>query len=137
MIQLARTPMRKNRKQSSAWMRRKAKQGFRGYPVATIAFYGPTAILLRRWSSASRATRGTLWIPLERWFSEDGDVRNDIAIGEKIIAFLKEHNAKSVIATDGLIGCPHEEGIDYPDGKSCPQCPYWAGRDRFTRERIH
>ena len=40
-------------------------------------------------------------------------------------------------ATDGLIGCPHEEGIDYPEGKSCPQCPYWAGRDRFTRERIH
>ena len=23
-----------------------------------------------------------------------------------------------------LIGCPHEEGIDYPEGHSCPHCPY-------------
>jgi hypothetical protein len=75
--------------------------------------------------------------PLECWFSENTDVRNDPATGEEILAFLKEHGAKSVIATDGLIGCPHEEGIDYPQGKSCPRCPYWAGRDRFTRERIH
>jgi hypothetical protein len=38
--------------------------------------------------------------------------------GEKVVAFLKEHTAKSVIVTDGIIGCPHEEGIDYPEGKS-------------------
>jgi hypothetical protein len=129
--------MRKNRRQSSAWMRRKAKQGFRGYPVATIAFYGPTADLATKVVVSITRDEGHPVDPLERWFSEDGDVRNDIAIGEKIIAFLKEHNARSVIATDALIGCPHEEGIDYPEGKSCPQCPYWAGRDRFTRERIH
>lgn len=29
-----------------------------------------------------------------------------------------------------------EEGIDYPDGGSCPPCPFWAGRDRFTHELI-
>src|SRR5712692_4405008 len=34
---------------------------------------------------------------------------------------------------DGIIGCPHEEGIDYPEGKSCPQCPYWARRARPAR----
>jgi hypothetical protein len=34
--------------------------------------------------------------------------------------------------TDKIIGCPHEEGIDYPDGEQCPVCPYWAGRDRWT-----
>ena len=129
--------MRKNRKQSSAWMRRKSKQGFRGYPVATTAFYGPTADLATKVVVSITRDEGHPVDPLERWFSEDGDVRNDIAIGEKIIAFLKEHNARSVIATDALIGCPHEEGIDCPEGKSCPQCPYWAGRDRFTRERIH
>src|ERR1700758_5583094 len=27
----------------SPWLGRKVKQGFRGYPIATIAFYGPTA----------------------------------------------------------------------------------------------
>lgn len=74
--------------------------------------------------------------PLERWFSEEMDVRTNASVGERVLAFLKDHAAKSVIATDGIIGCPHEEGIDYPEGKSCPQCPYWAGRDRFTRERV-
>jgi hypothetical protein len=29
-----------------------------------------------------------------------------------------------------MLGCPHEEGIDYPEGEACPECPYWAGRDR-------
>jgi hypothetical protein len=38
--------------------------------------------------------------------------------------------------TDRIIGCPHEEGIDYPDGQKCPQCPYWASRDRFTHDVI-
>jgi hypothetical protein len=27
---------------------------------------------------------------------------------------------------------PHEERIDYPEGEACPQCPFWAGRDRFA-----
>ena len=129
--------MGKNRKQSSAWLRRKSKQGFRGYPVATIAFYGPTATLATKVVVSITRDEGRDVDPLERWFSESGDVRNDLDIADKISAFLKENRAKSVIVTDGLIGCPHEEGIDYPEGKSCPQCPYWAGRDRFTRERIH
>jgi hypothetical protein len=118
------------------WQGKKAKQGFRGYPVATVAFYGPTADLATKIVVAIVRDEGHEPDPLKCWFSEDTDVRNNPAIGEKILAFLKEHAAKSVIVTDGLIGCPHEEGIDYPEGKSCPLCPYWAGRDRFTRERI-
>ena len=129
--------MGKNRKQSSAWLRRKFKQSFRDYPVDTIAFYGPTATLATKVVVSITRDEGQDVDPLERWTSESGDVRNDLAIADKINAFLNENRAKSVIATDGLIGCPHEEGIDYPEGKSCPQCPYWAGRDRFTRERIH
>src|SRR5262249_17918794 len=26
--------------------------------------------------------------------------------------------------------------IDYPMGRTCPQCPFWAGIDRFTLEPI-
>ena len=128
--------MGKNWNPRSTWLRRKAKQGFHGYPLATIAFYGPTATLATKVVASIVRDEGHDPDPLERWFSEDSDVRNDPAIADKIVAFLKEHGAKSVIATEGLIGCPHEEGIDYPEGKSCPQCPYWAGRDRFTHERI-
>jgi hypothetical protein len=128
--------MSKRWKPSSPWLRRKAKQGFRGYPIATIAFYGPTVDLATKIVVAIVRDEGREPDPLERWFSEGTDVRSDLAVGEKVFAFLKEHAAKSVIVTDRLIGCPHEEGIDYPEGKSCPLCPYWAGRDRFTRERI-
>jgi hypothetical protein len=112
--------MGKNRKQSSAWLRRKSKQGFRGYPVATIAFYGPTATLATKVVVSITRNEGRDVDPLERWTSGSGDVHNDLAIADKINAFLKENRAKSVIATDGLIGCPQEEGIDYPEGKSCP-----------------
>jgi len=74
---------------------------------------------------------------LKRWFSTGNeDVRQDLDIGGQILAFLKPHAPRSTVMTDGIIGCPHEEGVDYPEGRSCQQCPYWAGRDRFTHERI-
>jgi hypothetical protein len=116
--------MSKNWKPSSPWLRRKVKQGFRGYPIATISFYG-SADLATKIVVAIVRDEGREPDPLERWFSEDTDIRTDPAVGEKVLAFLKEHAAKSVIVTNGLIGCTHEEGIDYPEGKSCPQCPYW------------
>jgi hypothetical protein len=123
-------------KRRKTWVDKKTKRGFRGYPVATVAFYGPTADLATKIVVAIVRDEGCEPDPLERWFSGDVDVRVNREIGEKVAAFLREHAAKSVIAADRIIGCPHEEGIDYAEGKSCPLCPYWAGRDRFTGERI-
>jgi hypothetical protein len=34
---------------------------------------------------------------------------------------------------NGIFGCPHEEGIDYPNGGVCPRCPFWAEHDRFEQ----
>jgi hypothetical protein len=75
-------------------------------------------------------------LTLERWFSEDQDVRNDPAIAHHILAFIEQHGAKSVTMADRILGCPHEEGVDYPEGQICPQCPFWAHRDRWTGEVI-
>jgi hypothetical protein len=108
---------------SAIWLRKKAKRGFHGYPIATVASIVPGD--------------GCDPDPIQRWLSQDTDVRTDPEIGEQVIAFLTAHAARSVVVTDGIIGCPHEEGIDYPDGQSCPQCPHWAGRDRWTGERVH
>jgi hypothetical protein len=69
---------------------------------------------------------------MRRWFAEAGDARKDDKILTEITTFLREHEVHSVAMTDKIIGCPHEEGIDYPDGEQCPVCPYWAGRDRWT-----
>ncbi len=122
---------------SALWLRNKAKRGFRGYPIATVAFYGPNTDLATKVVASIVPGENCDPDPLERWVSQNTDVRTDSKIGEQVISFLRANGARSIVVTDGIIGCPHEEGIDYPDGASCPKCPYWAGRDRFTHERIH
>lgn len=105
----------------------------RGYPVGTIAFYGPDD---RRASkvAASIIRHEGAEAELRRWFSEAGDLRTDTATASEIAAYLREHAVHSVAMVDAIIGCPHEEGIDYPTGESCPHCPFWKGRDRWTGE---
>lgn len=46
---------------------------------------------------------------------------------------LRKQGAKSVAMTDAILGCPHEEGIDYPEGEKCPHCPFWADKDRWAK----
>lgn len=123
---------------AQSWLGKKFRPGFRGYPIATVAFYGPNDQLATKIVVSVILTENNEPDFLKRWFSEgDLDVRSDPAIGEQVLAFLKTHSPRSTVVTDRIIGCPHEEGTDYPEGASCPQCPFWAGRDRFTHERIH
>lgn len=115
---------------------KRAKKGFRGYPVGTIACYG---------TDDRRATKLVVSIvehdganpsEIRKWYTEDGDVRDTLEITEETVGFLERHGARSVVMPDRIIGCPHEEGIDY-EGQTCPQCPFWANRDRWTGEVIH
>jgi hypothetical protein len=118
-------------------LEKKARRGFRGYPVATVAYYGPDDKVATKVAVGIISREDGDVESLERWFSEKGDVRFDQTIHSQILAFIREHNARSVVVTDGTIGCPHEEGIDYPEEESCPQCPYWADRDRWSGEMSH
>jgi len=115
-------------------LRKKARRGFRGFPAATVAFYGPDDKRASKVAVGIKHAEGAELAVLERWFSEEGDVRTDPVIGGNILRLVEEHGVKSVIMTDGIIGCPHEEGIDYPEGQVCPQCPFWAHRNRWTGE---
>lgn len=113
------------------WLQKKARRGMRGYPVGTIAFYGPDD---RR---ASKIAASVVRAPdaeptMRRWFAGTGDIRADARVMAEVATFLREQGAGSVAMMDRIIGCPHEEGIDYPDGQACPQCPSWAGRNRWT-----
>jgi hypothetical protein len=106
-----------------------------GYPIATIAYYGPENKM------ASKVVVGIIRsendkepLELRKWFARDQDVRNDSAIIHEMIDFIQAHFVYRVAMVDKIIGCPHEEGIDYPLGEVCPHCPYWANRDRFTGE---
>ncbi len=66
-------------------MKKKARRGFRGYPVATVAFYGPTD---------TKATKAAVGIvtkedaepeALEHWLGENRDVRTDPVVTREIL----------------------------------------------------
>ncbi len=113
---------------------KKRNRGFRGYPVATVAFYGPDDTCATKVAVGIVQAEGEDADALERWFSETTDMRNDPEITEAIVHFIEKHGAKSVAVTNRIIGCPHEEGIDYPEGQKCPRCLFWAHRDRWRGE---
>ena len=117
-------------------LRKKAKKGMRGWPIATIAFYGP---------NLSQATKVVVSVvpsehaepqELRDWKVEVGDVRSDPAITQEILEFIVAHGVLSIVTSDGIIGCPHQQGIDY-EGEWCPVCLFWHGRDRFTGQFVH
>jgi hypothetical protein len=103
------------------------------FPIATVAFYGPDD------RHASKVVVGVMQSedsdvdPIKRWMSGTTDVRNDPKIQNEITAFLEEQGVTRVGCIDRIIGCPHEEGIDYPEGMAkCPMCSFWSNRDRWT-----
>lgn len=104
--------------------------------MATVAFYGPDDTRASKASVGIVLAEGAEPAALKRWFSEETDVRFDREIGSEILAFLREHGIRSVLLADRIIGCPHEEGIDYPEGEVCPRCPFWAHRDRWSGDVI-
>jgi hypothetical protein len=117
-------------------LHKKARKGLRGWPIATIAFYGP---------NLSQATKVAVGIvpsenaevqELRNWKLDRGDVRADPNIAREILEFIEQHGVLSVAMTDSIIGCPHQQGIDY-EGEWCPACEFWHGKDRFTGQTIN
>lgn len=116
---------------------KRAKRGFRGFPLATIAFYGPDDTRATKLSVGIVLAADDGVADLRRWFADGNtDIRNDARVAEEVLAFIESAGVKSVVMADRIIGCPHEEGIDY-EGPICPACPFWAARDRWTGKRLH
>ena len=107
------------------------------FPVATIAPYGPdnacatklvVSIVQRSEDGEPHATR--------TWTTETGDVRSNPSVTAEVAGFISEYHVRRTVAADRIIGCPHEEAVDYPMGRTCPHCPFWADIDRFTHEPV-
>jgi hypothetical protein len=112
-------------------LHKKARRRSHTYPVGTIAYYG------RDDQRATKVVVGILdqqnnIIAMKKWFSDDEDVRLSSTIAQQIVDFLEQEHADRVVMPERIIGCPHEEGIDYPTGGTCPHCPFWKGKDRWT-----
>ena len=114
-------------------LRKKAKRGMRGWPVATVAFYGPNLTRATKVAVGIIPSEGAEPTEMRDWSVETGDVRNDLDVAGEILDLIESQGVLSIVMTDGIMGCPHQEGIDY-EGEWCPShdCAFWYGRDRFT-----
>ncbi|MCZ7667278.1 MAG: hypothetical protein M5U34_08740 [Chloroflexi bacterium] len=120
---------------SRKYLNKKARKHSTGYPIGTVAYYGPTDQFASK-VAVSIISENNKQLALERWYASTEDVRLDEEICQQIATFLQEYDVYRVAMPDRIIGCPHEEGIDYPLGEVCPQCPFWIGIDRWTGERL-
>jgi hypothetical protein len=113
------------------WLRRFAGRRHQRYPIATLIFYGPDN------RKASKAVLGIFASKdaepqLHKWFAEspDADLRYDTKLQNVWIEIIRREGVRSLAMMEEINGCPHEEGIDYPVGQVCPECPFWANRRR-------
>lgn len=112
---------------------RASKRSRAKYPLATISAYGPdnrratklVAGILRRAGQKDPN-------PMRSWSTDPSDVRNDPVIAAELADWLRSQGVKDTIRYDRIIGWPHEEGIDYPIGRTCPQCPLLGAIRRST-----
>ena len=111
-------------------LRKKARKGLRGWPIATIAFYGPNL------SQATKVTVGI--VPSENaevnemrdWKVDRGDIRADGGVARGDSGIYRA--ASSVIGRDdrlhNRLSSPRRNRYE---GEWCPACEFWHGRDRF------
>jgi len=95
------------------------------YPLATVAYYGPDDKTVTKIAVGIFESEGAKPI-MERW--RGSDVITNTEVQAQIAGFIQAHGVRQVVMTDGVIGCPHEEGIDFPEGQECPYCPFWRGK---------
>ena len=95
------------------------------YPIGTVALYGPDDKTTTKIAAGVFTSENSEAI-IKRWVATN--VTTSPKIQREIQEFFKEHGVKSVAMSDGNMGCPHEEGEDFPNGEDCPFCPYWKGK---------
>ena len=104
------------------------------FPLGTLTMYGPTRTRATKYVATIIPAPDAEPVALQRWFVSKGDIRKDKETENEIVAFFQAHQARETVLSDRITGCPHEEGVDYPLGQVCPECPFWAETDRFTHE---
>jgi hypothetical protein len=95
------------------------------YPVATVAYYGPDDKTVTKIAVGIIEADDAEPI-MERWLGPD--VMTNAEVQMQVLGFIHAHGVQEVVASDTVIGCPHEEGIDFSEGQECPYCPFWRGK---------
>ncbi|MCY2952548.1 MAG: SEC-C metal-binding domain-containing protein [Planctomycetota bacterium] len=107
------------------------KSGSGKFPVGTVAYYGPDDKTCTKIVAGVIKSKGAEPI-LERFVGTN--VYGNPKVAEQVKVFFAKHKVGNVVMTDGILGCPHEEGEDFPDGEECPFCPFWRGKQGIARK---
>ena len=107
-------------------LERRAQKGFQGYPLGIIAFYGQTDKIATKAVIGIVNEAGDSPQHIKKWVYDKGDLRKDVEAIKELFRYIEAHNVRSVALTPGIYHCPHEPGIDFPAGGSCPLCPFWS-----------
>lgn len=112
-----------------------ASQSAPAYPIATIAAYGPDDQCATKLVVAVFATPGaSAPVEMRTWRGTHRDLRDDPGTAAEVTQFVTGHGVQRVVSPETILGCPHQEGIDYPAGETCPDCGFWANRKRQVGE---
>ena len=95
------------------------------FPIGTVAHYGPDDKTTTKIVAGVIKEEGAEPL-IKRWVATD--VTANPKVRREIEKFFRKHGVRSVSVSDGNIGCPHEEGDDFPVGGDCPFCPFWKGK---------
>lgn len=101
------------------------------YPIGTVAMYGPDDKTTTKMAAGVILHENAEPI-IMRWVATD--VTTNPKIQQEIKDFFLQHGVKQVAMSEGNMGCPHEEGEDFPDGEDCPFCPFWKGKQGSNRK---
>ncbi len=101
------------------------------YPIGTVALYGPDD------KTTTKIAVGIILHEdaepiMQRWVATN--VMTSSKVQQEIQDFLLQHGVKQVAGSQGNMGCPHEEGEDFPTGEDCPFCPFWKGKQGSNRK---
>jgi hypothetical protein len=118
------------------WLQKRICQPKAEFPLGTLAWYGPDDRRAAKAVAAVLDDDDSGPVAMERWWQSDFDIRDDDEVLGGVVDFFRENGVRRVVMVDRIFGCPHEEGEDYPEGGVCPECTFWAHRDRFTGEPI-
>jgi hypothetical protein len=101
------------------------------YPIGTVAMYGPDNKMTTKIAAGVILHDGAEAI-LKRWVATD--VTTNPRIQQEMKDFFLQYGVKCVAMSQGNMGCPHEEGLDFPHGEDCPFCPFWKGKQGSNRK---
>lgn len=96
------------------------------YPLGTLIPYGPDPERATKLTACVIPAPGAELTAMKRWHLKEGDIRDDSEIADEVAKFFAAHKIASQINAPEILGCEHEEGIDFPLGAFCTQCAMWS-----------